>query len=79
VHRYLTIIVEGQRINVDATFTGPPWDGRSSLPLTCGPGRDHPAGEDPDAVKRALEAKHCDPAGHGPFIAALASVERPRR
>jgi hypothetical protein len=79
VHRYLTIIVEGQRINMDATFTGSPWDGRSSLPLACGPGRDYPAGKDPDAEKRALEAKHCDPAVREPFIAALASIEQPQR
>jgi hypothetical protein len=79
VHRYLTIVVDGQRITVDATFPGPPWDGRSSLPLACGSGRDYPAGEDPDAEKRALEAKHCDPEVREPFIAALASVERPQR
>lgn len=72
VHRYLTIIVEGRRINMDATFPGPPWDGRSSLPLACGPGRDYLAGENPDADKRTLEAKHCDPAIREPFIAALA-------
>jgi hypothetical protein len=79
VHRYFTIVVDGRRINVDATFSGPPWDGRSSLPLACGPGRDHPAGEDPDAEKRALEAMHCDPEVREPFIAALASVGRPQR
>ncbi len=79
VHRYLTIVVEGQRITMDATFPGPPWDGRSSLPLACGSGRDYPAGEDPDAEKRALETKHCDPAIREPFIAALASVGRPQR
>jgi len=76
VHRYLTIVVDGRRIIVDATFPGPPWDGRSSLPLACGSGRDYPASEDPDAEKRVLEAKHCDPAVREPFIAALASVER---
>jgi hypothetical protein len=27
----------------------------------------------------ALEAKHCDPEVREPFIAALASVERPQR
>jgi hypothetical protein len=75
VHRYLTIVVDGRRINVDATFPGPPWDGRSSMPLSCGPGRDYPAGEDPDAEKRALEERHCDPAIREPFIAALASIE----
>ena len=79
VHCYLTILIDGRRITVDATFPGPPWDGRSSLPLACGPGRDHPAGEDPDAEKRALETKHCAPAVREPFIAALASVERPGR
>jgi len=79
VHRYLTMVVDDRRIAVDATFPGPPWDGRSSLPLACGPGRDYPAGEDPDAEKRALEAKHCDPAVREPFIAALGSVEQPRR
>ena len=79
VHRYLTIVVDGRRINVDATFPGPPWDGRSSLRLACGPGRDYPAEEDPDAEKRALEAMHCDPEVREPFIAVLVSVERPSR
>jgi hypothetical protein len=79
VHRYLTIVIDGRRITVDATFPGRPWDGRSSSPLACGSGRDYPAGEDPDAEKRTLEAKHCDPAVREPFIAALASVERPQR
>jgi hypothetical protein len=74
VHRYISIVVDGRRITVDATFPGPPWDGRSSLPLACGSGRDYPAGEDPDAEKRALEAKHCDPEVREPFIAALASA-----
>jgi hypothetical protein len=79
VHRYITIVIDGRRITVDATFPGPPWDGRSSLPLACGSGRDYPTSEDPNAEKRALEAKHCDPAVREPFIAALASVERPQR
>ena len=71
VHRYVTIEVDGRRITVDATFPGPPWDGRSPMPLACGPGRDYPSGEDPDADKRRLEAEHCDPAAREPFIAAL--------
>ncbi len=75
VHRYLTITLEGQRIEIDATFPGPAWDGRSSLPLACGYGHDFPAGEDPDAEKRALEEQHCDPTIREPFIAALAGVE----
>lgn len=74
VHRYITITLEGQRVQIDATFPGPAWDGRSSLPLACGPGRDYPAGEDPDAEKRALEEQHCDSVVREPFIAALASA-----
>jgi hypothetical protein len=75
VHRYITIRLEGQRVEIDATFPGAAWDGRSSLPLACGPGEDHPAGRDPDAEKRALEEQHCDPAVREPFIAALASAD----
>jgi hypothetical protein len=72
VHRYLTICLDGHRIIVDATFPGPPWDGRSSMPLSSGAGTDHEAGADPDADKRRLEALHCTPALREPFIAALA-------
>jgi HAD superfamily hydrolase (TIGR01509 family) len=71
VHRYLTIAVGGERIVVDATFPGESWDGRSSLPLACGPGRDYPVGENPDAEKMELEARYCDRAMREPFIAAL--------
>jgi hypothetical protein len=75
VHRYLKISIESRRVDIDATFPGTtPWDGLSSLPLACGPGRDHPAGEDPDAEKRALERKYCDPIVREPFIVALASA-----
>jgi hypothetical protein len=71
VHRYLTAVVGGRRITIDATFPGEPWDGSSPMQLACGPGEDHPAGPDADADKRALEARHCDPAVREPFIAAL--------
>jgi hypothetical protein len=72
VHRYVTAAVDGRRIALDATFPGgPPWDGRSPMALACGPGEDRPAGADPDADKRALETRHCDPAMREPFIAAL--------
>jgi len=64
--------VAGRRIPIDATFPGEPWDGRSPMRLACGDGADHPAGADPDAEKRRLEAEHCDPALREPFIAALA-------
>jgi hypothetical protein len=73
VHRYLTIALDGRRITIDATFPGKPWDGRSSLALACGPGEDLPAGDRPDEEKRALEARHCDPATREPFIVALAA------
>jgi hypothetical protein len=73
VHRYLTISVDGQRLTIDATFPGDPWDGHSPMPLACGLGDDFPAGQRPDDEKRALEARYCDPALREPFIAALAA------
>ena len=47
-------------------------------PEQC-PRRNYRVGEDPDAEKRALEIKRCDPEVRESFIAALASVERPQR
>ncbi len=73
VHRYLTIALDGQRVTIDATVPGPPWDGRSPMEPVCGPGRDFPAGADPDADLRELEREHCDAAARAPFIAALAA------
>jgi hypothetical protein len=75
VHRYMTIELGGHRVTIDATFPGPPWDGRSSMPLACGPGEDEPCEGDPDERKRALERRHCDPAVREPFIAALAAAQ----
>lgn len=75
VHRYLTVMVAGRRIAIDATFPGGPWDGQTPLPLACGPGEDHPASGDPDAEKRRLEAEHCDPAVREPFIRALGRLD----
>lgn len=77
VHRYLTIALDEQRIVVDATFPGEPWDGCSSMQLACGPGTDHPGGEQPNAEKHALEQQYCDPLAREPFIAALESQSRP--
>lgn len=71
VHRYLTVVLNSQRVEIDATFPGAAWDGHSPFPLACGPGVDYPAGDDPDVGKRALEEEHCDPAVREPFIAAL--------
>jgi hypothetical protein len=77
VHRYLLITLEGRRLTLDATFPGEPWDGRSSLPLACGPGEDIPARDQPEREKRALETRHCDPSVREPFIAALAQQRQP--
>ncbi|MGH3328666.1 MAG: hypothetical protein ACRDPT_12865 [Streptomycetales bacterium] len=72
VHRYVVIEVSGEAVVLDVTFPGDQdWDGRSPMAPACGPGTDVPAGVDPDADKRALEAAHCDPAVREPFIAAL--------
>jgi hypothetical protein len=39
VHTYATALVGGRRVTLDVTFPGtPPWDGRSDMPLACGPG-----------------------------------------
>jgi hypothetical protein len=72
VHRYLLTRVGERQITLDVTFPrGEPWDGRSSLPLACGPGEDFPAGANPDRDKRVLETHYCNPAVREPFIAAL--------
>jgi adenylate cyclase class 2 len=76
VHRYLTIKIDGRRIPIDATFPGARWDGRSPMPLACGPGDDIPASEHADHDKQALEQRHCDPAIREPFITALARPPR---
>jgi hypothetical protein len=74
VHRYLILTRAGRDVIIDATFPAdPPWDGRSDMPLACGPGRDYPAGADPAASKAALESAHCDPDVREPFIAALSA------
>ena len=80
VHRYLLIRVGGRQITLDVTFPGgEPWDGRSSLPLACGPGEDIAAGDNPDWDKRALGARYCTPAAREPFIAALTAASEARR
>jgi hypothetical protein len=73
VHRYATVVIDGRRTRIDVTFPGPLWDGRSDMPLCCGPGTDHavPPGADPVLLKRQLEEAHCDPAVREPFIAGL--------
>jgi hypothetical protein len=73
VHRYLEISLGDELVRIDATFPGAPWDGRSSMPLACGPGEDCPVSGDCDAEKAELEARYCNPAVREPFIAALAT------
>jgi hypothetical protein len=74
VHTYATIERDGHSAVVDVTFAGEPrWDGRSDMPLACGAGTDHDAGEDAMATKAALVDRYCDPAVREPFIAALSA------
>jgi hypothetical protein len=77
VHRYLTIMVDGHRISIDATVPGPSWDERTQLEPVCGPGDDFPAGAHPDEEMRALESEHCDAAVRAAFLAALAAANAP--
>jgi hypothetical protein len=77
VHRYLTIVLDGRRVELDVTLSGEPWDGRSPLALACGAGRDHPAGPDPDADMQALERDQCDAVARAPFLDALAAAGAP--
>ncbi|MGD0455488.1 MAG: class I SAM-dependent methyltransferase [Solirubrobacteraceae bacterium] len=79
VHRYLTIVVDGIRISVDATVPGPPWDGRTPIEPVCGSGQDFPVGLDPDGEMAALEGEHCDTTARAAFLAALGAVNAPPR
>jgi hypothetical protein len=72
VHRYLTLVVDGKRVSVDAALPGAAWDGRTSMVPVCGPGRDFAAGADPDQEMRGLEGEYCDEA-HAAFVAAHAA------
>ena len=73
VHRYLTAVIDGRRLVIDATFPGPAWDGASDMPLSCGPGQDYPSVGDPDEEKHRLEVEHCDLELRERFISSLAS------
>ena len=72
VHTYATILVDGRRTVIDVTFPGEPWDGRSDMAVSCGPGRDFPVetGE-PFASKDALVREHGDPRMRELLVAAL--------
>jgi hypothetical protein len=73
VHRYLVVELDGDAVVIDATFPGPAFDGVTSMPLSCGPGVDHPSVADAAAEKADLERRFCDPAAREPFITALSS------
>ena len=71
VHTFATIDVGGRSVVVDVTFAIEDWDGTTDVPLACGDGTDHPAGDDPMATKADLVAQWCDPNVREPFISAL--------
>lgn len=77
VHRYLSIVVEGQRVSLDVTVPGEPWDERSALGPVCGPGQDFLSRADPDAGMTALEEEHGDAQARAAFLAALAAGGAP--
>jgi hypothetical protein len=77
VHTYATAIAgggritRGRRVQLDVTFPGDPWDGRSDMALSCGEGIDDTdAGPDPVISKQELVERHCVPVREQ-FIAAL--------
>jgi hypothetical protein len=81
VHCYLVITWHGRATILDATLPdGATWDGATDMRLACGEGADYPAGANPAAEKRALEAQWCDETVREQFIAAVAAhFDVPRR
>ena len=77
VHRYLTLVADGERISVDATFPGAAWDGRTPMEPVCGAGRDFAVGADPDAELSVLEAERCDAAARAALLAVLETTSAP--
>jgi hypothetical protein len=74
VHSYVTLLVNGRRVKVDATIPGPNWDGRSDMRLACADGLDVDGGDDPWATKSALVGEHCDGDIRERVISALAEL-----
>ena len=71
VHTYLTAVLDGRRVVIDATVPGAPWDGRSDMPLACGEGTDVEGGPDPRATKARLVAATGDSSVRDRVIEAL--------
>ncbi len=74
VHTYATLELDGRRVTLDVTFPLAQWNGDTDIPLACGDGEDHPAGDDPMATKADLVRRYCNPAVREPFITALAAA-----
>jgi hypothetical protein len=74
VHTYMTAIIGGRRLIVDATVPGPRWNGNSDMPLACGDGTDVDGGSDPRATKARLIAQHCDAAARDRVIEGLSAT-----
>ncbi len=74
VHTYMTAVVEGRRVVIDATVPGAPWDGRSDMVLACGEGIDVDGGDDPSMTKERLVQGHCDANARDRVIEALARL-----
>jgi hypothetical protein len=78
VHRFLTLEVDEERVSVDATVPGAPWDGHSPMEPVCGAGRDFAVRADPDAELSALEAEHCDVVARAALLAVLMTAGAPQ-
>ena len=74
VHTYMTAVVEGRRVVIDATVPGAPWNGRSDMVLACGEGIDFDGGDDPRMTKDRLVQEHCDANARDRVIEALARL-----
>ena len=74
VHNYATVTLAGQRLVLDVTFATSDWDGKSSMEVASGPGRDLPAGHDLIAEKQQLVSANCDPSTREPVISALSAL-----
>jgi hypothetical protein len=78
VHTYMTLLIDGRRVTIDATVLGKPWDGSSNMPLSCGDGADVDGGRDPRGMKARLVAENCDAAVRDRVIERLSRVNGPQ-
>jgi hypothetical protein len=78
VHTYMTLLIDGRRVAIDATVSGERWDGSSDMPLSCSDGTDIDGGSDPRGMKARLVAENCDPVARDRVIERLSQVSRLR-